>query len=63
MKQTFTVAALLMASTILTGCLIDTDRPGNNPPSMMMERDSMPDKVNQRTGQINSNKNTEAETR
>ncbi|BBL33915.1 hypothetical protein Nstercoris_00141 [Nitrosomonas stercoris] len=43
MKHVLVVAMLLMATTMLSGCLIDTDKPGNYPPSMMLERDSMPD--------------------
>jgi hypothetical protein len=43
MKHIFVVVTLLLATTMLTGCLIDTDRPGNYPPSAMMERSSMPD--------------------
>ncbi|MXS85349.1 hypothetical protein ABO04_05320 [Nitrosomonas sp. HPC101] len=50
MKLILTAAALLVASTGLTGC-IDTDKPGNYPPSMMMERSTMPDKVDQATDQ------------
>ncbi|SFU41424.1 hypothetical protein SAMN05216339_10298 [Nitrosomonas eutropha] len=50
MKLILTIATLLVASTVLTGCL-DTDKPGNYPPSLMMERDSMPDQVDQKTDQ------------
>ncbi|SFU41408.1 hypothetical protein SAMN05216339_10297 [Nitrosomonas eutropha] len=54
MKRVLTVTTLLITLITLTGCLIDTDRPGSNPPSMMMERDSMPDKVDQRIEQANT---------
>ena len=50
MKLILTIATLLVASTVLTGCL-DTDKPGNYPPSLMMERDSMPDQVDQKIDQ------------
>lgn len=57
MKLILTVAAFLATSTALTGCL-DTDKPGNYPPSMMMERSSMPDQADQETDQ-RTNQETE----
>ncbi len=62
MKLALTVATLLMASTMLTGC-IDTDKPGNYPPSMMMERDSMPDNVDQKADQKTDQQTQQANTR
>ncbi|MXS79931.1 hypothetical protein SAMN05216317_101158 [Nitrosomonas eutropha] len=62
MKLILTVATLLVASTILTGCL-DTDKPGNYPPSLMMERDSMPDQVDQKTDQRADQKTEQAITK
>ncbi|MGG7055933.1 hypothetical protein [Nitrosomonas sp. ANs5] len=42
MKLTLVLAALLVASS-LTACM--AEKPAQYPPSLMMERDSMPDKV------------------
>ncbi|WP_292977797.1 hypothetical protein [Nitrosomonas sp.] len=44
MKLLSILAAAMVTSVILSGC-IDTDKPANYPPSMSMERDSMPDNV------------------
>lgn len=44
MKHLYLLAAALVATSILGGC-IDNDKPGNYPPSMSLERDSMPDNV------------------
>ncbi|MFO7580833.1 hypothetical protein [Nitrosomonas halophila] len=42
MKLTLVLAALLVASS-LTACM--AEKPAQYPPSLMMERDSMPDNV------------------
>ncbi len=42
MKLSLILAALLIASFFLTACM--EPKPGQYPPSAMMERDSMPDK-------------------
>ena len=42
MKLSLILAALLVASS-LTACM--DPKPGQYPPSLMMERDSMPDKA------------------
>ncbi len=44
MKMLRVLLAAMVAATILGGC-IDTDKPANYPPSMMMERDTMPDNL------------------
>ncbi|MCC6915763.1 hypothetical protein [Nitrosomonas sp.] len=44
MKLLHVLVAAMITATTLTGC-IDTDKPANYPPSMSMERDSMPDNV------------------
>ena len=43
MKLVFIISTLLFAATTLTACA--DPKPGQYPPSMMMERDSMPDNV------------------
>lgn len=43
MKLSLLLAALLVASS-LAGCM--DPKPGQYPPSIMMERESMPDKAN-----------------
>ncbi|BBL35241.1 hypothetical protein Nstercoris_01503 [Nitrosomonas stercoris] len=47
MKVSHILVAAFAAATLtgLAGCGIDTDKPGNYPPSMNLERDSMPDNV------------------
>lgn len=47
MKVSYMLVTAFVAVTLtgLTGCRIDTDKPGNYPPSMNLERDSMPDNV------------------
>ncbi|MBE7527062.1 hypothetical protein [Nitrosomonas sp.] len=43
MKLVLVIATLLVATTTLTACM--QPKPGQYPPSMSMERDSMPDNV------------------
>ncbi|MXS84367.1 hypothetical protein ABO04_00170 [Nitrosomonas sp. HPC101] len=52
------LTALIAATTLtgLTGC-IDTDKPANYPPSMSMERDSMPDNLDKAEQEKEQNKN------
>lgn len=52
MKLALILATLLAAATTLTAC--SDPKPGQYPPSMMMERDSMPDNVD-KTEQGNEN--------
>lgn len=52
MKLSLILAALLLASS-LTGCM--DPKPGQYPPSIMMERDSMPDKVDEKDGKKDGN--------
>ncbi len=44
MKLLYILVATMITAVTVTGC-IDTDKPANYPPSMSMERDSMPDNV------------------
>lgn len=44
MKLLYALVAAMITTVTLAGC-IDTDKPANYPPSMSMERDSMPDNV------------------
>jgi predicted small lipoprotein YifL len=41
MKLALTLAALLVAASSLTACM--AEKPAQYPPSMMLERDTMPD--------------------
>lgn len=43
MKLVLIISTLLLAATTLTACM--DPKPGQYPPSMSMERDSMPDNV------------------
>lgn len=43
MKLILIISTLLLAATTLTACM--DPKPGQYPPSMSMERDSMPDNV------------------
>ncbi len=45
MRLLLILAALIVASTSLTACM--DPKPGQYPPSLMMERDSMPDKADE----------------
>ncbi len=47
MKLLLILAAVMVATTSLTACM--DPKPGQYPPSLMMERDSMPDKVDERS--------------
>jgi hypothetical protein len=47
MKLSLVLAAALIAATSLTACM--DPKPAQYPPSLMMERDSMPDKVDEKS--------------
>jgi predicted small lipoprotein YifL len=47
MKISLILAALLLASS-LTGCM--DPKPGQYPPSLMMDRETMPDTVDEKDG-------------
>ncbi len=53
MKFVLIISTLLFAATTLTACM--DPKPGQYPPSMSMERDSMPDNVD-KTEQSSENK-------
>ncbi|SFU42338.1 hypothetical protein SAMN05216339_102148 [Nitrosomonas eutropha] len=56
MKLLHILIAAMITAVTLTGCL-DTDKPANYPPSMSMERDSMPDNVDKSEHKTEQNKN------